>query len=412
LLIGSNIRKEQPLLGLRLRKAFLRGARIMAVNPLDYEFSFDLSAKRIAAPDGLAPVLARIAKALAMIKQQPLPAEAEAWCADSAPDKNERAIAETLVNGAQSSVLLGALALNHPQAAVLRALAETVARLSGAKLGLLAEANSAGAWLAGCTPHRAAGGERIAKPGRNARTMLTEALKGYVLLNTEPELDCWDAAAAHSALTQSEFVVTLSSFRSAAADRYAQVQLPLAAFTETAGSFVNCEGRWQSFEPAVSPPGESRPGWKILRVLGNRLGLEGFDYSSADEVRAAVPKSATPSNVLTDWRLPKPGKTETGLQRIAERPMYRVDPLVRRAVSLLKTKDNPPPAACMNAAQADTLKLRAGMPVSVRAGKGEARLELGIDARVPDGCVWIPAGYAETAALGGQATVSVQAVAT
>ena len=158
----------------------------------------------------------------------------------------------------------------------------------------------------------------------------------------------------------------------------------------------------------MPPPGEARPGWKILRVLGNVLGLGGFDYGSADEVRGAVPKAVTPSNALTEWRLPAPGKPETGLQRIAERPMYRVDPLVRRAAALLKTKDNPPPAVRMNAAQADKLKLRAGASVSVRAGKSEVRLELTLDARVPDNCVWIPSGYAETAALGGHNTVSVQ----
>ncbi len=408
LLIGSNIRKEQPLLGLRLRKASLRGARIMAVNPIDYEFSFDLSAKCIAAPDRLAPALARIAKVICKISQQSLPAEIEAWCGDSAPEKNEQAIAETLTRGAQVSVLLGALALNHPQAAVLRTLAETIARLSGAKLGVLAEANSAGGWLAGCVPHRVVGGEHIAQVGHNARTMLAEPLKAYVLLNTEPELDGWDGATARSALTQAEFVVLLSSFRSTAADEYAQVQLPLAAFTETAGTFVNCEGRWQSFDPAVPPLGEARPGWKILRVLGNLLGLGGFDYSSADEVRAAVPNTATLSSSLTDWRLPPPGKPETGLQRIAERPMYRMDPLVRRAASLLKTKDNPGPAARMNAAQAEKLKLHAGVPVTVSAGNTETRLELTIDARVPDGCVLIPTGYVETAALGGQARVSVK----
>jgi NADH-quinone oxidoreductase subunit G len=408
LLIGSNIRKEQPLLGLRLRKAFLRGARITAVNPLDYEFSFNLSAKSIVAPDKLASVLASIAKVVCKLSQQPLPAEVEAWCGGRAPDESEQAIAETLTRGARVSVLLGALALNHPQAAVLRSLAETIARLSGAKLGMLAEANSAGAWLAGCVPQRTAGGERIPQVGRNARAMLDEPLRGYVLLNTEPEIDSWDGAAARSALARTQFVVTLSSFRNAAADEYAQAQLPLAVFAETAGTFVNCEGRWQSFEPAVSPPGEARPGWKILRVLGNMLGLGGFDYSSADEVRAAVSNSTPPSSALTEWRLPAPGKSAAGLQRIAERPMYRVDPLVRRAPSLSKTKDNPSPTVSMNAAQANQLKLRAGAPMTVRAGNGETQLELTIDARVPDGCVLIPAGYAETAALGGQSAVSVQ----
>jgi len=410
LLIGSNIRKEQPLLGLRLRKAFLRGARVMAVNPLDYEFSFDLSAKLIAAPDGLAPALARIAKALSKAGRKPLPAEVEAWCANGESSAAEQTIAETLLRGTKVSVLLGGLALSHPQAAALRALAETIAQLSGAKLGVLAEANSAGAWLAGCVPRRGVGGERIAQPGRNAQAMLAAPLNGYIVMNTEPELDCWDGAAARRALAQAPFVVTLASFRGAVADEYAQVQLPLAAFTETAGTFVNCEGRWQSFDAAVTPPGEARPGWKILRVLGNLLGLGGFEYTSADEVRAAVPP-VSPSATPTRWQLIAPGApvaSKAALQRINERPMYTVDPLVRRAPALQKTKDNLGPAARMNAAQAEKLKLSAPMRVTVRAAGGEARLDLTIDARVPDGCVLIPAGYAETAALGGHAAVTVE----
>jgi NADH-quinone oxidoreductase subunit G len=425
LLIGSNIRKEQPLLGLRLRKAFLRGAQVMAVNPLDYEFTFDLSAKVIAAPDGLAPALARITKALCKASQQALPVGVEAWCAHGEAGAAEQTIAETLLRGVHVSVLVGGLAQSHPQAAVLRALAETIAKLSGAKLGVLTEANSTGAWLAGCVPQRGAGGEHVAQPGRNAHAMLAEPLKGYIVMNAEPELDCWDGAAARRALAQAPFVVALSSFRGAAADAYAQVQLPLAAFTETAGTFVNCEGRWQSFEPAVPPPGAARPGWKILRVLGNLLGLGGFDYTSADEVRAAVPATRTPSSTLTRWQLAAPGilpfatlvrpgtpaapvKPEAMLQRIAERPMYTVDPLVRRAPALLKTKDNPGPATRMNAAQAEKLKLVAPARVTVRAAGGEARLDLVIDARVPDGCVLIPAGYAETVALGGYGAVTVE----
>jgi len=407
LLIGSNVRKEQPLLGLRLRKAFLRGAQIMAVNPLDYEFTFDLAAKLIASPDKLAPALARIARGLAKAGKQALPAEVEAWCAQGEADAAELAIADRLLRGENVGVLLGRPAQNHPQAAVVRALAEIIATLSGAKLGVLAEANSAGAWLAGCVPLRGAGGERIAKPGRNAAAMIGEPLKGYIVMHAEPELDCWDGAQAGRALAQAQFVVTLSSFKGAA-DGYAQVQLPLATFAETAGTFVNCEGRWQSFEAAVTPPGEARPGWKILRVLGNLLAKPGFDYNSADEVRGAVPATPpAPSGKLAGWRLAAPVKPKSALMRIAELPMYAIDPLVRRAPALQQTRDNPGPAARMNAVQAKKLKLAAGAHVTVRAEGGEALLDLVIDARVPDGCVAIPCGHAATAALGGDGPVTI-----
>ncbi len=407
LLVGSNIRKEQPLLGLRLRKAFLRGAQIMAVNPLDYEFTFNLAAKVVAGPDTLAPALARIARGLAKAGKQALPAEVETWCAQGEPDAAELAIAERLLRGENVGVLLGASALSHPQAAAVRALAEIVATLSGAKLGVLAEANSAGAWLAGCVPQRVAGGERVAKPGRNAAVMISEPRKGYIVVNAEPELDCWDGAQAQRALAQAQFVVVLSAFRGAA-DDYAQVQLPLATFAETAGTFVNCEGRWQSFEAAVAPPGGARPGWKILRVLGNLLAKPGFDYHSADEVRAAVPATpAAPSGKLAGWRLAAPVKSKAALMRIAERPMYAVDALVRRAPALQQTRDNPGPAARMNAVQAKKLKLADRARVTVRAESGEALLVLVIDARVPDGCVMIPSGHAATAALGGDGPVTI-----
>ncbi len=406
LLVGSNIRKEQPLLGLRLRKAFLRGAQIMAVNPLDYEFTFNLAAKVVAGPDTLAPTLARIARGLAKAGKQALPAEVETWCAQGEPDAAELAIAERLLRGENVGVLLGASALSHPQAAAVRALAEIVATLSGAKLGVLAEANSAGAWLAGCVPQRVAGGERVAKPGRNAAVMISEPRKGYIVVNAEPELDCWDGAQAQRALAQAQFVVVLSAFRGAA-DDYAQVQLPLATFAETAGTFVNCEGRWQSFEAAVAPPGGARPGWKILRVLGNLLAKPGFDYNSADEVRAAVPAPPTPSGKLGGWRLAAPVISKAALMRIAERPMYAVDALVRRAPALQQTRDNPGPAARMNAVQAKKLKLADRARVTVRAESGEALLVLVIDARVPDGCVMIPSGHAATAALGGDGPVTI-----
>jgi NADH-quinone oxidoreductase subunit G len=184
--------------------------------------------------------------------------------------------------------------------------------------------------------------------------------------------------------------------------------LPLAAFTETAGTFVNCEGRWQSFEAAVTPPGEARPGWKILRVLGNLLAKPGFDYNSADEVRAAVPATPMPpSGKLAGWRLAAPEKSKAALMRIAERPMYLVDPLVRRAPALQQTRDNPGPAARMNAAQAKKLKIADRARVTVRADGGEALLDLVIDARVPNGCVAIPSGHAATAALGGDGPVTI-----
>ncbi len=270
LLIGSYVRKDQPLIAHRLRKAFLAGAKIAAVNSVDHEFTFDLKAKIVVAPDEMLHALARIAQVLASEAGRALPELLQAWVGRSVPGPREREIAGILHSGKHSAVLLGSFAASHARAADLRALAELIAELSGARLGCLSEANSVGGWLAGCLPHRGPGAS-AATSGLNAHDMLVQARKGYLILGAEPELDCWDGSSALGAFGGAEFVVAVSSFKGATS-QYAHALLPLAPFTETSGTFVNCEGRWQSFAGAVRPAGEARPGWKILRVLGNVLG--------------------------------------------------------------------------------------------------------------------------------------------
>ncbi len=398
LLIGSYVRKDQPLIAHRLRKASRIGARIMAVNPLDYEFNFPLSNKVIAAPRAMLASLIKIVKALAE-KTGRMPAALSKW-ADMAPGPQERAIAEALKESKNAAVLLGNFAASQIHYADLYAAAQLIATLSGAKLGHLSEANSAGAWLAGGVPHRGPAGALRDRPGRNAYSMLETPLKAYILFGVEPELDCWDGRLARTALDGAEFVVSLSPYHTAASE-YADVQLPLAPFTETDGTFVNCEGRWQSFRAAVKPLSETRPGWKILRVLGNLLNLPGFDYVSAEEVRNEIPRDNTVSSAeLTTLSLSSPEQEEAGLVRIGEVPLYAVDSIVRRAPSLLKTHDNPKPAAYLNLSQADRLGFAGGTRVRVQIGGGQALLDVVIDKRVPDGCVWIPHGFAEVAGLG------------
>lgn len=399
LLIGSNIRKEQPLLAHRLRQAFLAGANMFAVNPLDFEFSFDLRAKAIVAPQDMPATLARIAKALATAASKPVPATIQDL-GEGAPSEAEQAIAAALINK-NAAVVLGQLALNHPQAAQLRALAQAIAELSGAKLAQLVPGNGAGAWLAGCVPHRAAGGTTVAAGGMNAFEMMRNPRKAYLLLNIEPELDCANARAAQVAMSQAEFVVALSTFKTAT--DYAHVLLPVAPFTETSGSFVNCEGRWQSFAAAVAPLSEARPAWKVLRVLGNLFDLPEFDYTSSEEVRDAIARDTGNPTQGTHPAQAKfattPATAREGLTRIAEMPIYAGDVLVRRALPLQQTLDNPKPALRVNAVEAARLGLFPETQARV-AAEGEIVLDVVIDARVPDGCALIPAGYRETAALG------------
>jgi len=406
LLVGSNIRKDQPLLGLRLRKAFLHGASIYALNPVDYAFTFDLKAKVISDPAALVAALARIARELATLKNQTLPAEAAALAAGGASDA-ERAVAQGLANAKNGVVLLGLLAEQHAQAASLRALADLVAELAGARIGFLPEANSAAGWLAGCLPARGPNGAPASIAGRSAFDMLAQPLKSYIVFGAEPEFDCADGRQALKALKQAEFVAALSAFKSSASD-YAQVILPITPFTENEGTAVNAEGRFQSFAAAVDPAGEARPGWKVLRVLGNQLGLGGFDYTAVNEIRTEISADVAPSARLTARRFPVAAAAGAGLQRICEVPLYRVDAVVRRAASLQKTRDNPGPAACMNAREAERQGVGGKARVRVFGGGESVALDFLIDRRIPDGCVYIPAGYPETVALGAATSVRVE----
>ncbi len=410
LLVGSNIRKDQPLIAHRLRKAFQAGAKIAAVNPVDHEFTFDLHAKVVAGPDEMLRALARIAASLAQSGGHVLPDAVLKWIPDTSVAAGEQEIAAMLAHARRPALLLGSVAESHPRAADLRALADLIAGFCGARLGRLAEGNSAGGWIAGCVPHRGAAGS-VATTGLDAYQMLAQPRHGYLVLGAEPELDCWDGASARRALGSAEFVAVLSTYQGAAAD-YAHVVLPLAPFTETSGTFVNCEGRWQSFAGAVGPAGEARPGWKILRVLANILKLEGFDYISSEQVRDEVARTAVmPSARLRRWSIGAPPEPPDGIVRIAEVPLYVTDPVVRRATPLQQTRDSARPLARINFAEAERRGLAGASAVRVTMTGSEVVLGLAIDPRVAAGCILIPGGYAETAPLGGQGPVTVAGVA-
>jgi NADH-quinone oxidoreductase subunit G len=253
---------------------------------------------------------------------------------------DHRALAKALLNGERRAVFLGHLAQRHPAYAQIQSLAKTLAQLSGATLGLITEgANAAGAYLTGAVPHRRIGGEPIAQAGLNAKAMLDAGLQAYVLLgDLEPDEDF---AKGSAALRNSAFIVAITPHLSDGMRELAHVVLPIGTFAETAGTFVNCEGRWQSWAGAVKPVGESRPGWKVLRVLGNLLGLSGFEYASAEEVRdAAKALSDVETKVLTgahatDARADAPSAAVAGTW--IQVPIYRSDALVRRSASLAKT---------------------------------------------------------------------------
>jgi NADH-quinone oxidoreductase subunit G len=335
LVVGSFLRKDHPLIANRLRQAAKRGQQVNLIHATDDDLLLNLANKAIVPPQALPETLAQVVKAVAEAKQQPVPAALAA--VKIGEDAKE--IAASLASGKSAGIFLGNLAAQHPQAAQLRLLAQELAALLGASFGFFGEAaNSVGGYLAQAVP---------GPGGLDAAAMLAEPRKAYLLLNAEPELDCHDPRTAMKAMHATEFVISLSAFKGSAAE-YANVMLPIAPFTETAGTFVNAEGRMQSFNGVVKPLGEARPAWKVLRVLGNLLGLAGFDHDNSEQVRDEAAKpgevAAKLDNRLSGVALQLAGASG-GLQRIADVPIYFSDAIVRRTASLQQTRDAAAPRA-------------------------------------------------------------------
>ena len=403
LLVGSNLRKEQPLIGHRVRKAAINGAAVMLINSIDYDFRFPVLEKHIASPAGMVAELAAVATALLELSGEQAPAGLDSLLAGVSVGDSHKNIAATLKETDKASVLLGSGAAYHPAQSDLLRLAALVGRLADARFGVVAEGgNSVGASLAGCLPHRAAGGMTAASTGQDWRTMFASNLKGYLLLGTEPELDCIDSAAAQQAMNSAEFVVSLSAYVTEAMKDYADVLLPIALSPETSGSVVNTEGRWQNFTAAVPAPGEARPAWKILRVLGNLLDITGFEFMSTEDVQDELKAACEGVEAQADipWQVPTGQYSEEGLTRISDYPIYSVDPMVRRAAPLQETAD-----ARKAAIHASSVTIeKAGL-----SGEGEARLVQGEqewvlplveDDAIAEGCVYVACGLAETTGLG------------
>ncbi len=401
LIVGGNPRKDQPIIGHRLRKAAKAGASVMFINPVDYSYTFEPAHKAIVTPARMVQSLAGVAAALLQSKKARAPRALQSIIDQTLPDATEQAMAEALREAGQAAVLLGIGASMHPAFSTLRALAVLVAELSGAKLGFLSDgANSAGACLAGVLPHRRAGGQARDAAGLDAAQMLARPLKNYLLVGVEPELDCGNAAAAHTAMHEAELVVMLTPFVSERMREYADVLLPINCFAETSGTYVNCEGRWQSFAAASRAPGSSRPGWKVLRVLGNLLELDGFEQSSSEQIRdrlreqlGSVSADNAQCGEAVDYAW-----SGSGLQRIGDLPMYAVDAVVRRSVALQKTVDADVNCVRINPADAGRLGLADGDSAALHQGGKHVVLPVVIDARIAEGAAWV--AQASEATLG------------
>jgi NADH-quinone oxidoreductase subunit G len=398
LVVGSFLRKDHPLLAQRIRQAVKRGAQANVVHASDDDLLMPVANKCIVAPGELVNTLAQLLKALAAEKLAALPAEIMQALESIAVSDCAAAMAKSLAGGAEVAVLLGNFAQQHSQAAQIALLAEQISVLCGAKFGYLGEAaNSVGGYLAGAVPF----GEVT---GLNAAEMLEQPRRAYLLLNVEPELDMHNPQQAMSAMRAADMVVALSAFKHHALD-YADVLLPVAPFTETSGTFVNTEGRAQSFKGAVKPLGDTRPAWKVLRVLGNLLEVQGFDYDTSEAVRNEGlhldALSGKLDNHIAGVELHLAAGSNNGaLQRVSEVPIYAADALVRRAASLQKTRDAAVPCAMLHGNELEKLGVQSGDTVKVSQGHASVQLRALRDDLLPQGTVRLAAGHPATAALG------------
>ncbi len=321
LVIGSNVRKDQPLLALRLRHAVRHGAKLHAINEAAFDWAMPVATQMVTDSANWVQALADVAASVAQLTGAAAPVSG------NANNLQAQAIAKSLHSGDRKAILLGNAAAHHTKASSLLALANWIGAQTGATVGYLGEAaNTVGAQVVGAVPSHG---------GQNAAQMARGGLKAALLLHTEPHADMAHGAVAVQALEKAEMVVTLSSFKTNMS--FSDVLLPVAPFTETAGTFINTEGRAQSFHGVVKPLGETRPAWKVLRVLGSMLHVPGFEFETIEEVRA----KAIPANIAS--RLSNACDVAIDLTPASEKPevasIYQLDSLVRRAPSLQLTAD-------------------------------------------------------------------------
>jgi len=340
LLVGSDVRADVPIIAHRIRKGAVRGnLKVALINPRPLELRFPVEASLTSNGYGMAQHLAAILASVLAGKSRPVPPELTAALQGVTAGDEHRRVAAMICEGELRVILLGALAERHASFSEIRRLAVALAEVAGARLGFLPDgANAVGASLAGVTPHRGAGGRPVARPGLPAAEMLAERLKGYVLVGGIESGDVAPGQSFEPALAGARCVVALTPFAGAEQRATATIILPVSAFAETSGTWVNVEGRWQSVPGAARPPGEARPAWKVLRVLANLLGLPGFEYLSSEDIRDELRRELGEYVVGAVASGFVPGRL-AALDVTREIDIYAVDAVVRRSRPLQQVRD-------------------------------------------------------------------------
>ncbi len=397
LLIGSNIRKEQPVLATRLRKAARKGASISAINSTKFDFAFPLQVNISVSPSSLVATLARLAVIVAAKKKVPTNATVEDIAESCPANKELEGLADSLIEaGNDGQIIVGSMAQMDGNYSLLVALATIIGNISEVKFGRLEEGNAVAAWQASFLPFADRG-----TAGKNATEMLNPALKACLLFNIEPSLDCIAGNSALDALRETGMLIHIGCYRSEEIEELAHVMLPLASVFESDGTHVNCEGNMQSWKAAVHPQGEARPGWKILRVLANYLDLDGFNYTSSETVRDEATPLISTTKRTASMDVYAPVLVEQNrLACISHLSLYRIDPFTRRSQPLQQTLDNPPAAAGMHPDTLASMGIDDGITVELANGGGKIDISVYASTSIPLNCVLLPTAVQETAALG------------
>ena len=389
LVIGASLRQEQPLLASRIRARVKRGAMLSVISSVDDDLLCPLAAKIVVKPSGMLAELAGVVVALAKRLEKSAPA-----VLNIVPSVEAERIAASLASGKRVAVMLGELALSCTDASQLEALAACIAELTGGTSGrLMLSASTVSAYVAGAVP----GGS-----GKSAREALNSDSGAMLVIGFEPELDSLCGLAGQTTLKSTTRVIAMVAHVNQALREKADVLLPIAPFTETSGTYISQDGTVQSFTGVVRPLGETRPAWKVLRVLGDLLHANVGAFNSSEDVKVAAlagfdatKLGAKPAAVTA--LTPADG---TALERVADVPIYHADSLVRRGLSLSRSAYGKQARLRMNADTAKGLNLTDGATVAVTQGAGTALATLSIDTSVPNGAVRVPMATEVSAQLG------------
>ncbi len=404
LFVGANTRKDQPIISHRVRKAAQKGAAISFINTVAQEVRFKPLANIAADPAAMFNELAGVLKAIIeQSKSEKLSANVKKLIDNAKVAEAHKAIANSLLEGKNCAVFVGSQAIMSSASGGLEVLASAIAEASNSQLGYITDgANAAGAALAGMLPHRESGGKVADKAGLDANAMLEAGLNTYLILNAEPDYDFANAILAKQALQKAQTVIALSAFDSQGLRVTADVILPIASYAETAGTFVNIAGTKQSFNGCISPKGEARPAWKIIRVLANLFEATGFEYMSVedilDEIENKIGETAQAVNSIDIKFTVPPVK---GLVRVGGVGVYAGDAVVRHAQALQATADAKHDRFInLSAITAKATGLNSGEFVTVSQGENTLSAVLNIDDSVAANCVVIPLGTDNSAMLG------------